>query len=57
MYLIKHRVTHQYLQKWFVRDKFGHWSDNPKLFNKQTKDKLYAILGDNVEIIYQKRGK
>ncbi|MFA5407992.1 MAG: hypothetical protein WC343_04395 [Bacilli bacterium] len=57
MYLIKHKTTNQYLQEWYLRDHFGHWGDTPKQFNKTTKDKVLAVLGDSVEVSYRKKVK
>jgi hypothetical protein len=55
MYVIKHKITNQYLQKWYARDKFGHWSDKPKGFTKKEKEQVQNAIGDSVEIVY-KRG-
>ena len=54
MYLIKSKITHQYLQKWFAREKFGHWEDKPKGFSKKDKERITKYLND-IEVIY-KRG-
>jgi hypothetical protein len=55
MYLIKHKATNQYLEKWFARDRFGHWSDKPKMFNKKTRDQVKDAIGDFVEVTYKKK--
>jgi hypothetical protein len=50
-YYIKHKHTHQYLQKWFPIDRFGHWEDKLCKVSKKAKEQVELALGDSIEII------
>jgi hypothetical protein len=53
-YLIRHKTTNAYLNKWFLQDKFGHWVENKneaERMKKKEADKLIEYLGNKVEVL------